>query len=192
MADREVQDDRAVAAVLRGDAGAFTELVARHQKMVAGIAWRHGFRRVEVEDIVSEVFIKAYRSLPRYRPEHPFSTWLYRLGVNHVIDRARRERRERGRVEMPAEVADPAPGPREHAELEERARIVRAALGEIAPRYRDAILLVHVEGLKVEDAARMLQIPVGTAKTRLMRGREALKKILLRRHPEQFGKPHAL
>jgi RNA polymerase sigma-70 factor (ECF subfamily) len=64
---------------------------------------------------------------------------------------------------------------------------VRRALAEIEPRYREAIFLVHVEGRKVEEAARILEIPEGTIKTRLMRGREALRKILVRRHPEHFG-----
>ena len=88
---------------------------------------------------------------------------------------------------MPAQVEDPAPGAGVALEADERAELVRRALAEIEPRYREAIFLVHVEGRKVEEAARILEVPEGTIKTRLMRGREALRKILVRRHPEHFG-----
>ena len=67
-----------------------------------------------------------------------------------------------------------------------------AALEEIDSRYRESIFLVYVEGLKVEEAARMLSVPAGTVNTRLMRGRAALRRILARRHPEHFGGSDAL
>ena len=192
MEDRAAQDQRAIDAVLQGRTAAFEGLVTRYQRMVAGIAWRFGFRREDIEDIVSEVFIKTYRNLGRYRPDHPFSTWLYRLAANHVVDRTRRARKERGRTELPEQLADDAPGPRRELEIGERAALVRDAVAELRPHFREAILAVYVEGLKVEQAARVLGVPEGTVKTRLMRGREALKKVLVRRHPEHFGESDAL
>ncbi len=192
MEDRAAQDQRAIDAVLQGETGAFEELLTRYQKMVAGIAWRFGFRREDIEDIVSEVFIKAYRNLGRYRPDHPFSTWLYRLAANHTVDHTRRARKERGRTELPEQLPDGGPGPRRELELGERASLVRTAVSELKPHYREAILAVYVEGLKVEQAARVLGVPEGTVKTRLMRGREALRKVLVRRHPEHFGEDDAL
>ncbi len=187
MDDRPAEDLRLVESVLRGDTEAFSALISRHQSLVAGVAWRYGVRREDIEDVVSEVMIKAYRNLHRYRPDHPFSTWLYRLAANLVLDRARRARKERGRTEMPAQVEDTAPGPREGMESRERVALLRAALSHIDPRYREALFLVYVEGMKVDEAARVLDLPQGTVKTRLMRGREALRKILVRRHPEHFG-----
>ncbi len=141
---------------------------------------------------MSEVFIKAYNNLGRYRPDHPFSTWLYRLAANHALDRARRARKERGRTEMPEQVADAGPGPRQMMEVDERATLLREAVTVLAPHYRAAILAVYVEGLKVDEAARALGVPEGTVKTRLMRGRNALRKILARRNPEHFGETDAL
>lgn len=187
MGDREIPDDRLVESILHGNREVFGQLVTRYQNLVAGVAWRYGVRRDDVEDVVSEVFLKVYRNLHQYRPEHQFSTWLYRLAANHVLDRARRARKERGRTEMPVHVADPSPSIGEGMEGRERARLLRAALQEIDPRYREVIFLVYVEGNKVDEAARTLGIPQGTAKTRLMRGREALRKVLVRRHPEHFG-----
>jgi len=187
LEDRGRQDASLVDSALQGEAQAFGELVARHQRLVASVAWRSGVARSEVEDVVSEVFVKAWRHLHRFRPEHAFSTWLYRLALNHVIDRARRARKERGRTEMPAQLADPQPGPFERTEAAERAELLRTALGDLPPHYREALFLVYVEGLKVEEAARLLTLPSGTIKTRLMRGREALRRLLAERHPEHFG-----
>lgn len=185
MEDR--QEHQLIESVLGGDGEAFGQLVTRYQSLVAGVGWRYGVARDDIEDVVSEVFIKVHRNLHQYRPEHPFSTWLYRLAVNHVLDRARRARKERGRTEMPQQLVDPAPGVGIDVESRERVRLLREALDELDPRYREALFLVYVEGMKVDEAARQLGIPDGTVKTRLMRGRQALKKILARRHPEHFG-----
>ena len=176
-----------VESILQGDREGFGALVARYQKLVAGVAWRYGIRRDDIEDVVSEVFLKVYRNLHQYRPEHPFSTWLYRLAANHVLDRARRHRKERGRTEMPAQLVDSTPGAGEVMESSERVSLVRSAVKELDPRYREVIFLVYVEGMKVTEAARVLQLREGTVKTRLMRGRQALKKLLVRRHPGHFG-----
>jgi RNA polymerase sigma-70 factor (ECF subfamily) len=185
--EQAAQDRILVRAVLGGDAGAFGELVAHYQKLVASVAWRYGVRREEIEDVVSEVFFKVYRNLGRYRPDHPFSTWLYRLAANHVVDHGRRKKREAGRTEMPEQIVDTAPGPRENAESRERAVLVRGALRKVAPRYREVLFLVYIEGMLVADVARHLGLPQGTVKSRLKRGRDALRRILVRRNPEQFG-----
>jgi len=187
VADRAAQDQQVVRAVLDGDRDAFSALVSRYQKLVSSVAWRYGVRQEEIEDLVSEVFFKVFRNLHQYRPEHPFSTWLYRLAANHVLDHGRRARREAGRTEMPEQVRDTAAGPDERAEGTERMLLVRSALDELKPRYRKVLFLVYVEGMRVEEAARTLGLPQGTIKSRLKRGRDALRKILMRRNPEFFG-----
>ncbi|HEX6850564.1 MAG TPA: sigma-70 family RNA polymerase sigma factor [Candidatus Polarisedimenticolaceae bacterium] len=187
--DKAASDLRDVEAVLAGNAGAYRGLVERYQGMVAGLAWRYGVRREDIEDVTSDVFIKAYENLGSYRPDHPFGTWLYRLAANHVIDQARRRKKERLRSDMPEQVADPRPGAESAVEVDERDSLVRGALGAVDGRYRDALFLVYVEGRRVDEAAAILGIPEGTMKTRLMRGREALRRVLQRRHPEHFGAP---
>ena len=89
-------------------------------------------------------------------------------------------------------MADDAPGADDRVEESERAVLLREALDELDRRYKDVIFVVYVEGRRVEEAARILGIPSGTVKTRLMRGRQALKRILERRHPEYFGDSDAL
>jgi len=186
MDDRPEQDHRLAQEVLRGNQEAFRALVARYQRLVASVAWRFGIRPGEIEDVVSEVFFKVYRNLNRYRPAHPFSTWLYRLTVNHLVDRARRARREGTRMELPEQIVDETPSVRDGLLENERARLLRAALGAIDPKYREVLALVYVEGLKVEEASRLLSVPQGTVKTRLMRGRDALRRLLTRQYPGYF------
>ena len=185
--DRAALDLQIVTEVLGGRTERFRELVTRYQNMIAGIAWRAGCRREDVEDVVSEVLLKVYRNLHQYRPDHAFSTWLYKLTANHVVDRSRRLRKERGRSEMPDQLEDHAPGADDTMETDERHALVREALRHVDDRYREVMHLVYVEGLKVEETARILGTPEGTVKTRLMRGREALKKVLMRRNPEHFS-----
>jgi RNA polymerase sigma-70 factor (ECF subfamily) len=192
MEDRSSTDRALVERAVAGDTRAFEDLVKAYQRMVAGVAWRYGIRQADLEDVVSEVFVKLYRNLHRFRPEHPFSTWLYRLSANHAVDHIRRRRKERGRTEMPAQIADPAAGASAGLESDERARLLREALVDLSTPYREAIALVYVEGLRVDDAAQRLGVPSGTVKTRLMRGREALRRVLARRHPEHFGGADAM
>ena len=106
MEQRTAQELPLVERALEGDHAAFAELVGRYQRLVAGVAWRYGVRREEIEDVVSEVFIKAYENLHRFRPDHPFSTWLYRLAVNLVIDRGRRRKRRPDRTELQTQIPD--------------------------------------------------------------------------------------
>lgn len=192
MEDRATRDLLLVRAVLAGDEEAFGALVTAYQKLVASIAWRYGVGQAEIEDVVSEVFIKAFRNLHRFRPDHPFATWLYRLAANHVIDHGRRTKKERDRSEMPTHLADGAPGPGRRVERSERARLLRRALEALPRHYRDVLIQVYLEERKIEEVARILNLPQGTIKTRLMRGREKLRKVLVRLNPEYFGEGHAL
>jgi RNA polymerase sigma-70 factor (ECF subfamily) len=181
------QDRRLVEAALRGDAEAFGELVRRHQRLVASVAWRIGIHRDAIEDVVSEVFLKVFENLRRYRPEFPFSTWLYRLAMNHALDHARRERRTPRPGEIDVDLLDPGDPADAGIAARERAARVRAALKTLDHRFRAALYLVYVEGLSVDAAARALGVPPGTVKTRLLRGRRALQQELERRHPGEFG-----
>jgi RNA polymerase sigma-70 factor (ECF subfamily) len=192
MEETSARDQFLVDSVLRGDTENYAELVSKHQKLVASVAWRYGVPQEEIEDVVSEVFIKTYNNLHRYQAKHPFSTWFYRLAANHVIDHERRKRKERGRVEFPLQLADHSHNSSQLIEIDERATLLRAALDSLADHYRAVLFLVYVEEMKISEAARILKLPQGTIKTRLMRGREALRKVLIQRHPEYFGEQDAL
>jgi RNA polymerase sigma-70 factor (ECF subfamily) len=192
MSDDERTDEQLVELVVAGQRDLYAELVRRHQGLVASVAWRYGVAADEIEDVVSEVFLKVFQRLHRYRPDHAFSTWLYRVGANHVLDRGRRRRQETAPPETAESLADERPAAPENLERRERAQLLRAALRALRPAYREVIFLVHLEGRRVEDAAAELGLPTGTVKTRLMRGRRALAEILRERHPEHFGERNGL
>lgn len=192
MEDRSARDQELIGRVLEGDDGSFAELASSCQNLVVGTLWKYGIGREEIEDVASEVLIKMYRNLHRYRADHSFTSWLYRLTVNHALDRLRRRSRERHSVDLPDNIPGREPGAGESLERRERADLLRGAIRKIPGRYRDAIMLVYVDERKLEEAAEILEIPLGTMKTRLMRGRKLLRRFLVRNHPEVFGGADAL
>ena len=187
VGERPDQDHRLVKSALSGEPDAFTELVQRHQDLVAGVAWRYGTPREEIEDVISEVFIKVYENLARYRPDHAFSTWLYRVAANHVMDRQRKRRREIPCGDFAEERAVTPGGAQQRLERRERAQLLRSALADLDPLYRQPLFLVYIEGQPLRAAAEMLGLRENTMKVRLLRGRRALARILADRYPDYFG-----
>jgi RNA polymerase sigma-70 factor (ECF subfamily) len=179
----EPTDVELIREVLAGRVERFEILIRRYQRLVAAAALRMGVPRQEVEDVASEVFYKVYRSLRRYEPTHAFSTWLYRITVNAALDRRRARRNDARSTEIPAGLADPGCSPLEAADEAARAALLRQALERIPGHYRAPLVLVHVEGLPVEEAARALDLPEGTIKSRLFRARALLKEIIRRHYP---------
>ncbi len=177
-------DSRIIERILAGEADLFEEIVRRYQRMVGSVAYKMGIRPSDLDDLVSEVFIKAYRNLGRYRPEHAFSTWLYRLATNRVLDEVRARRREGRREEVTENLPDRGPRADRALDDDDRARAVASALAAIPEEYRAPLVLLHMEGRKVTEIAYTLGIPEGTVKTRLARGRERLRQVLVRRFPE--------
>jgi len=179
----EPTDVDLIREVLAGRIERFEILVRRYQRLVATAALRMGTPREEVEDVTSEVFYKVYRSLGRYRPEHALSTWLYRITVNAALDRKRSLRHESRMEELSPALADGRPSIHEEASDRERSRLLRAALERIPGHYRSPLVLAHIEGMPLEEIARVLDLPEGTVKSRLFRARAMLKEIIRRHYP---------
>jgi RNA polymerase sigma-70 factor (ECF subfamily) len=179
----EPTDVELVREVLAGRVERFEILIRRYQRLVATAALRMGTPRQEIEDVTSEVFYKVYRSLARYRPQHALSTWLYRITVNAALDRRRSRRQDSLLDELPAALPDGRPSPHESASDRERAEMLQDALRRIPEHYRAPLVLAHVEGLPLEEVARVLDLPEGTVKSRLFRARALLKQVIRRHHP---------
>jgi RNA polymerase sigma-70 factor (ECF subfamily) len=172
-----------------GDEVAWRELVARHTRRVFNLAYRFVGRVDEAEDLTQEVFIKVYQSLDRYRQgEAAFSTWLTTVARNQVIDDYRRRREERRRrLEDPAVldgIASSEEGPLRGLEREERVEFVRRGLRALPADLREPLILCDLQGLPYEQVAGLLQIPLGTVKSRINRGRLELAKRLRHRQRE--------
>ncbi|WP_308282862.1 RNA polymerase sigma factor SigM [Pseudonocardia nigra] len=167
-------DAELLAAHRDGDREAFGELAGRHTDRMWGLALRTLRHPEDAADAVQEALVAAYRRAGSYRGEASV-TWLHRIVVNTCIDRMRRERR---RVLVPlAEHHLPAGRPDPAAELATRLA-VDDALALLPPEQRVAVVLVDVEGWPVAEAAEVLEIPVGTVKSRCARGRARLAVLL--------------
>ena len=167
-------DEALLAAHLRGDPRAFNELVARHERRIYGLCLRILGNREDAEDAAQEAFLAALRKAASFRRAAAFSTWLYRIAVNAATDQARR----RGRARLAA--LDPedaglavAPGS-ELGEAVASAVAVQTALVKVPEDFRVTVVLCDLYRIPYADAAQILEVPVGTVKSCVFRGRLAL------------------
>jgi RNA polymerase sigma-70 factor (ECF subfamily) len=140
--------------------------------------------KADAEDVAQEVFVRAYRSLPGYRGESAFPTWLYRIAYNLVHDHLRRvARRPLIGIEDEARAASPEAGesPSEHLARTDRTRLVRRCLEDLPQPYRAALHLFYWLDTPVEEIATLMGVPPGTVKSYLSRGRARLDRALRRR-----------
>jgi RNA polymerase sigma-70 factor, ECF subfamily len=173
-------DERLIRDFLDGKSDAFMHLVERHQERVRNLIYSIlGYTHV-VDDLAQDVFIKVYQSLPNFRYQSSFATWLYRVTVNRCRDEIRRNRvRRMFRVDSLHEHEHPVES--ESTERTERVLVneaLNAALGQLSESHRTVILLKEVEGFSYEEIAKILQCGVGTVKSRLARARIRLKHLL--------------
>ena len=172
-----------------GDQVAWGELVARHTRKVFGLAYRFVGRVDEAEDLTQETFVKVYQNLERYRDsDGSFPTWLMTVARNQAIDHYRRRKEERLRRTDEPEGMDtlssPDEGPLHRLEREQRIQLVRRGLATLPVDLREPLILCDLQGLPYEEAATILQVPLGTVKSRINRGRQELAKRLMRRRAE--------
>lgn len=174
-----------------GDETAFREIVRLFQSDVLHLAGRILRNKDDAEDAAQEVFVRLHRSLGQYDPERAFRSWLLRITHNLCIDHLRRRRMstvsldepiQAGDGEIEWEIADPAGvDPLENLlEMEEK-RLIEESIAELGPTLRSAITLRHVQGLRYDEIAEILGVPLGTVKVRIFRARAAMAEILGRK-----------
>jgi RNA polymerase sigma-70 factor (ECF subfamily) len=166
-------DARLAARAARGDREAFAELVSRHRDRVYAIALRMCRDPQDAEDVLQETFLSAWRSIERFGGRSELSTWLYRIAVNKSYDAIGR-RRATAALDDVQEPATPVDGGEQRAR---RAAIERALAG-ISPDFRAVAVLCDILGLTPAEASEILEIPEGTAKSRLYRARAELARAL--------------
>jgi RNA polymerase sigma-70 factor (ECF subfamily) len=171
----EDQDAADAARVVGGDLSAFEGIVRRWQHRLVNLAWRFCRDRGMAEDMAQEVFLKAFRSLARFRGDSAFSTWLTAIALNTYRSRIKAEGQPLLGL-LPGGALATEPGALRDLEERERAEAVRRAVLTLPERYREAILLYYFEERGLTAAAQTLGIPEGTLKARLHRGRELLKR----------------
>jgi len=176
-----------IEQILGGDPEPFGRIVRKYQNLVASVAYRMGIRQAGIEDMASEVFMKVFTRLYQYDSKYALSSWIYRIATNHVLDELRKRRHQPMALDEVAEPRDPRADVATETVLTERDRLVRQAVMSLPDEYSRVLVLKHFEELPVETIAEILEIPEGTVKIRLMRGRQRLGKILERQYPEHFA-----
>lgn len=178
-------DKELVRRVQSGDRRAFDLLFSRYQHKIVNLVSRYLRDSEDVQDVVQEAFIKAFRALPRFRGESAFYTWLYRIAINtaknHIVARSRRPPGVDVEVED-AEHFDGADALRDvenpEAELsrDQLSAEIDAAIADLPDDLRSAVTLREFDGLTYEQIAEIMECPVGTVRSRIFRAREAIDK----------------
>jgi RNA polymerase sigma-70 factor (ECF subfamily) len=173
---------------------AYEELLVRYQQPVYNLVYRLLSDPADANDVVQEVFLKVFRNIGLFRSQSSLKTWIYRIAVNEAHNHRRwfsRHRRQEVGLDRDDDdrsyqdtLSDPGKSPFDEAASHEAHAIVEAALNGLNPTFRTAVVLRDIEDLSYDEIAEILQINLGTVKSRIMRGREALKQTLLARLSE--------
>jgi RNA polymerase sigma-70 factor (ECF subfamily) len=179
-------DSSLVSRCLRGDETAWEDLVRIHTRKVYGLCYRFTGSASEAQDLTQEVFLRVFRTVKTFRStEGSFATWLARVTRNLLIDHYRRTRQERvtdsieEQLPMIEEAGATASARPDHMVAgREASEILQATLQKLSPDLREAVILRDLQEMEYREIADVLQIPEGTVKSRINRGRAELTRLL--------------
>ena len=190
-------DTLLIEGLRRGDDPAYQALINRFQQPVYNLVYRLLNDPGDASDVVQEVFLKVFRSIGSFRGQSSLKTWLYRIAMNEAHNHRRWFGRRRGH-EIGLEddqgdgktyeqvLPDPGRSPFDITLDHETMECIEEALAGLKPAFRDAVVLRDVEGLSYDEIAEILEISLGTVKSRILRGREALREKLAGRLESAF------
>jgi RNA polymerase sigma-70 factor (ECF subfamily) len=191
------EEDALVTALCQGVEEAYEILIQRYQQPVYNLVCRLLNDPSDACDIVQEVFLKVFRNIGSFRGNSSLKTWIYRIAVNEAYNHRRWfSRHQRQEIAMGAEegmpsyedsLADPGRTPFDQAADHETRALVEAALEKLNAKFRAAVVLRDIEDLSYEEIATVLDVSLGTVKSRILRGREALRKVLEGRLEKERG-----
>lgn len=189
MGTDESTDEQAIAAVLGGDSSAYETLVRRYQDRLFNTLTQLLRDEHEAEEVTQEAMLQAYAKLSSFRGHSAFYTWLYRIAFNLAMSRKRKRRPEASINAMEdgrsLEIEGDASAPDHRMVQGERAEQVHEALDQLGEDFRAVLILREMEGFDYETIGSMLEVPVGTVRSRLSRARGMLRDVLR----EMIGEP---
>lgn len=180
-----LSDQQLVERVQQGDKQAFNLLVVKYQHKVANLIGRYVKNQGDVADVAQEAFIKAYRSLPNFRGDSAFYTWLYRIAVNTAKNYLVSQGRRPPTSDVDADEAEFYEGadalrdvasPERQALSDEIKQVVFDTIESLPEELKVAITLREIEGMSYEEIAAVMDCPVGTIRSRIFRAREAIDR----------------
>ncbi len=184
---KKLTDAELVKLALKKDELAYVELMNRYKRKVETIVLRIVKQKSEVDDLVQEIFTKAFTSISKFKLEFSFSTWLYKIATNHCIDFVRRkklstysldEEYELEENSIQREIPDWSRLPDYELFQKQRNEIIQEAINSLPEHYRKVIIMRHFEDKSYEEIAKELKLPIGTVKVHIFRARELLYKKL--------------
>jgi RNA polymerase sigma-70 factor (ECF subfamily) len=181
------QDLELLRRCLAGENSAWEALLRVYTRKIYNLCYRFTGRTEEAEDLTQEVFIKIFQTLQTFDARQgAFSTWLHRVARNHLVDHYRRTKKDRltSSIEDDLGTLQEKPGaeagPAGHVEARERRELLQRALDKLSPDMREAVILRDLHDLDYEEIAQVLEVPAGTVKSRINRGRLELARVLKR------------
>ena len=185
--ERLDSDTKLVERCLRGEQAGWDELVRTHTRRVYAICYRFTNKENEAQDLTQEVFLRIFRTLGSFRAgEGSFTVWLTRLTRNLLVDHYRRTKQDRvtDAIDEKLGVLEEKAAPYSRTEGllagREAGELLNAALGKLSPELRETVILRDLEELEYREIAKVLNVPEGTVKSRLNRGRAELARVLRR------------
>lgn len=176
-----------IKAIQKGDQNAYAEIVELYKDKIYRLCYRMLGNRHEAEDAAQEAFIRAYINIDTYNPSMNFSSWLYRIATNLSIDKLRKKKPDvylDGEISgtegltMYSQLPSKEASPEDTVESLELQETVQKAIEQLPEKYRSVIVLKYIDDLSLQEISDILDLPIGTVKTRIHRGREALRKHL--------------
>ena len=179
MAAETRTDEELLESFLDGDQTSFAELMRRHEDRIFALAFRMTGQRSDALDATQEAFVAAFRQADKFRFDSAFGTWLYRIAINACHDLLRKRKRWTGQETADTEQIDVAGS---HFDESVAARVdLTRALSSLPAEYREAVVMHDVGGVAYDEIARLTEVPVGTVKSRISRGRRQLAQLM--EHP---------
>lgn len=176
-----------ILQVLKGDQDAYGEIVELYKDKVYQISYRMLGNSHEAEDIAQEAFIRAFINIHSFNIDLKFSTWLFRIATNLCIDRIRKKKPDyyldaevagTDGLNMYSQISSKTDMPEKELESLELEEAIQREILKLPEKYRSVIVLKYIEELSLIEISEILNLPIGTVKTRIHRGREALRKQL--------------
>jgi RNA polymerase sigma factor (sigma-70 family) len=183
----KLEDYDLIGNAIKGDQSAYDRLMKKYYKLVYNLIYRMIYNKEDVEDLTQEAFIKAFNSLEKFDHQFAFSTWLYKIASNNCIDYLRKKKLNTISIDkeidsededLRFEIPDNDYKPDRNILDTEKKKILEDAIASLPEKYKTVILLRHQDEMEYEEIAQKLNIPLGTVKAHIFRGRELLNKYL--------------
>jgi RNA polymerase sigma-70 factor (ECF subfamily) len=187
--DPNLDDREVIHAVLDGETDRFGLLVVKYQdRLFNGVA-RMLDSAADADDVLQDAFLQAFRKLSSFRENSSFYTWVYRIAINAAINLRRRRRRivllaDESQFHQHA-ISSPDAGPEKRLEQSDDARELQVGLNQLSDEHRNILVLREIEGMSYEEISDVLQMPIGTVRSRLHRARLQLRDCLIARQEQR-------